>query len=55
MNKLGGINLLRDDDPVLNRPMFARFANGGEVQTEIEDESDLGFTAPPLEVGAPPG
>ena len=55
MNKLGGINLLRDDDPVLNRQLFARFANGGEVQTEIEDESDLGFTAPPLEVGAPPG
>jgi len=58
VNKFSGINLLRDDDPVLNRPMFARFANGGEVQaeeTQIEDESDLGFTAPPLEVGPPPG
>ncbi len=58
MNRFSGINLLRDDDPVLNRPMFARFANGGEVQaeeTQIEDESDLGFTAPPLEVGPPPG
>lgn len=58
MNRFSGINLLRDDDPVLNRPMFARFANGGEVQaeeTQIEDESDLGFTDPSIEVGPPPG
>ena len=29
----GGINNLNADDPVLNREMFARFSNGGEVES----------------------
>ena len=29
----GGINNLNSDDPVLNRQMFASFANGGEVES----------------------
>jgi hypothetical protein len=41
----GGINNLNSDDPVLNRQMFASFANGGEVEsTQAENQE-----APPLQ------
>ena len=41
----GGINNLNSDDPVLNRQMFASFANGGEVEsTQAENQE-----APTLE------
>ena len=41
----GGINNLNSDDPVLNRQMFASFANGGEVESKQAENQE----APPLE------
>ena len=40
----GGINNLNSDDPVLNRQMFASFANGGEVESTQSENQE----APPL-------